>query len=112
MDAVTAVIADLIKQRGRGTNRELADALGVTEPTVSRWSHGKAQASPEYWEGIERFFGLEVGALGLAGVDVTRKLVQLEAEIQELRELAAEVPRLRDLAERLLRQLEDGTIEP
>lgn len=83
--------------------RELAAAAGVAEPTASRWANGKSTPSPDHWGSIEAFFELEPGSLGQAGVDLTRRLAQLEEDVQVLRELAQEVPALRDQVERLVR---------
>lgn len=43
--------------------REVAEALGITQQTVSDWLNGKARPSPERFPRIEELLGLEDGAL-------------------------------------------------
>lgn len=45
------------------TNRWLADQLGVTEITVSRWVTNKTQPSMSQFIGISKLLGVEIMSL-------------------------------------------------
>src|SRR5262249_52238809 len=69
--------------RGPVTQRQLADALGVSAPLISSWENGSHPAIPSarYISGYARFFGK----------DESDRL-DLESELLELRSKAAESP--------------------
>jgi len=57
------VMREKMAQEGL-TQSALASALGTSEANVSRWSLGKAVPSPEFYEVICRFFGIDFDQLG------------------------------------------------
>ena len=44
----------------RMSQKQLADALGISQQAVSMWVHGKARPSSEHWRAIERLTGIPV----------------------------------------------------
>lgn len=86
MDGITAQVAELIAARGRGTTSALAEHLGVEKSTVSRWANGANPPDRRYWTGIEEFFELPAGALGVEGVKLTERVAVLEVAVRSLQQ--------------------------
>jgi len=82
------------------TQRELADALGITQSAISAWKYGNAEPSPVTVFRIEQVLGIEPGTLsihlGFLPVGAGSAEVSFDAAI-------ACDPRLDDQARRVLR---------
>jgi transcriptional regulator with XRE-family HTH domain len=69
-------LAEALVARGR-TQRELADALGITQSAISAWKYGNAEPAPPTVFRIERALGVDPGSLSVhlgfvpAGADVS-----------------------------------------
>lgn len=58
-----AVIAAELRRRGRGSQTELANALGVAVGTVNKWYRGHNSPELHRWRDIERHFGWPPGQI-------------------------------------------------
>lgn len=54
------VIGELLYERGLATARRIADDLGVTEGTVSRWKRGDREPSASQLINLMRHYNLTV----------------------------------------------------
>lgn len=67
--------------------RDVAEQLGVKQPTVSRWENGRCPER-ESWPSLASFLGIsveEVAALVASGdVDPFEKIRELEEQVEEL----------------------------
>jgi DNA-binding transcriptional regulator YdaS (Cro superfamily) len=52
----------------RGTQTEMANVLGVSQPTVQRWFAGESSPEPVLWSAIEAHMGIEAGTLRAASL--------------------------------------------
>ncbi len=57
-------LADALEARG-WTQRELADALGITQSAISAWKYGNAEPAPLTVFRIERALGVKPGSLSM-----------------------------------------------
>ena len=57
-------LAEALVARG-WTQRELADALGITQSAISAWKYGNAEPSPGTVFRIEQVLGAEPGTLSM-----------------------------------------------
>ena len=57
-------LAEALTVRG-WTQRELADALGITQSAISAWKYGNAEPAPVTVFRIERVLGVEPGTLSV-----------------------------------------------
>lgn len=89
---VAAIINDAL-QASELNQSDLARAVGVTQPTVSRWRSGKSLPDRAHFEAIESALGLDPGtlraAIGAAEMSMGERLKAMEEEVQELRGLVA-----------------------
>ena len=60
---VNIVIRDALKAQGRGSQRRLAAAIDVSEPSVTKWVKGHDRPTEDKWPAIEHALDLEEGAL-------------------------------------------------
>lgn len=66
-DAIKAFLVDLFDDAPRGRRAEIVRLTGVKASTLTKWSSGQTCPSPEYWDAIERAFGLDMGKIKLIG---------------------------------------------
>ena len=85
------------------TQDELAEKLGVTFQTVSRWENGGTYPDMELLPVLAGIFGVTVDHL--LGMDKEKKREQLEAIIQQLRDAIRARPREDNTVIRILREL-------
>lgn len=89
-DVLTKLIADAVTERGRGTQTRLAEAVGVEVQTVNKWVHGQTHPTPDRWAAIERFFGMEPGAIASlvvprdGGATTAEQVQQLSDQVEHL----------------------------
>lgn len=78
----------------RGDGKRVAEAVGVKEPTVTRWRKGEARPGSEYWAGLARALGvtereIRVACGGLSEREMLGELLRavesLAAEVAEIR---------------------------
>lgn len=85
--AVGDRVRALIAAHGRGVQSQLADHLGIRQPSVSEWVHHGRTPKDIYWAGIEEFFDeLKPGDLMAAalGADRNDSLTAAPAQFVEL----------------------------
>lgn len=98
VDMVLDVVVDNLRQRGRGAQTRLAEAVGVKVQTVNKWSKRQTCPEPDKWEAIEDHFGLERGTLRRAsGLDerptslgTDERLTHLEKQLARIEALLME----------------------
>ncbi len=86
-----------VEREARGWSQaKVAETLGTTSRTVSRWEQGLAVPYPYYREQLSRLFGKSVRELGFAGetTEVVAATITPLATAEE--GAAAEIPRLYD----------------
>lgn len=70
--------------------KELALAIGVSQPTVSEWEHGKKDPSGERLEKLSVFFGVNErvirGLEPIPGTVIPEPITEEDRELWELRE--------------------------
>lgn len=62
----SGIIGRELAGRERGTAAAMAVAVGVTQETVSKWSKGTTEPTPDKYPAIEEFLGLPAGTLRMA----------------------------------------------
>lgn len=87
---VGAVIAAALDAKPRGFARELAETMGVTPASVSRWRKGKSLPDMSRWEDLEKALGLGRGRLSaeagldeVAGTPLGEDLANIDAKLVE-----------------------------
>ena len=88
LPTIRSLLAESLRDRGL-TQREVADALGVSQSAVSKYAHGEVSRRPEVLEDERVQAVVEEVAAGLATGDTSRVGALVEAEV-------------------LIRQLEEG----
>ena len=92
---ITQFIATSLPQRP-GRQRLLAEAIGVSGPTVSRWLKHETSPDPELWPALAEFFNVDLSSI--EDMANTRPATPDDA----LNDLAKLYPEIHDLAVRLL----------
>ena len=85
--AIKAHVSRAIKEGKRGTQSELARAVGVPQPTVNKWKKEQTCPSHEYWPAIERHFGWDEGTLAGVGGMTPTKLTPVETALLQDEEM-------------------------
>jgi transcriptional regulator with XRE-family HTH domain len=52
-----------ITRQGVGAARDVADAVGVSSATISRWRRGLNRPGAHYWPRLDRAFGVAPGTV-------------------------------------------------
>lgn len=120
---MAGVIAETMKRLAAehqryGLASELARAAGVTPTSAGEWLRGETEPRMRYWPAIERFFGLEEGALGSALMEMTAErgrhfaleLIDIDRASQRSSEMAQVLSRL-DQLEALVADLAEAVRE-
>lgn len=84
------MIATELDRRPRGTPVRLAEHMGVTPQTITKWRKGEVHPEQDRWPDLERFFEWDEGevarrVLPVEGVQSTLDLVRdLTATVRDL----------------------------
>lgn len=79
--AIRLYVSRAIDEAPRGTQSALGRAIDVPAPTINKWTQRQTCPSPEYWPGIERYFGWEPGTLAQVGGLEPTVVTEVEAAI-------------------------------
>lgn len=88
-NAIKLFVSRAIEAGERGTQAQLARALKVPPPTITKWSQRQTCPSPEYWPVIEEFFGWEpdtiagVGGLAPSTISAVETAILGAAELDD-----------------------------
>lgn len=97
-----SVISDLVREeiqrRPRGAASRLAETVGVTPQTVSKWVHGQSTPDMESWTRVAEALDLPpdaffVAAFGSRSPTVDDRVEAVEGEVRELRSMVEELVR-------------------
>lgn len=92
------------RERRGLTQRELAEAIGMSETQVLRWENGKAEPFPASRRALERFLSRPVGYFEPGEADGTLIETRRESRANErVRKLIARIERDLDLLRNELR---------
>lgn len=86
-ESIADIITAAVDDRGWGASSHLADAVGVRQPTVTKWMKGEVTPRPEKWPLIEMHLGLKRGVLKKAFDTQRSKEDEIEALRAEIKAL-------------------------
>ena len=74
-----------LRERANIQQKELALAIGVTQPTVSDWEHGRKDPSGDRLERVAKFFGVDIAVIkGYSPIPGTQPNIETSEEWQSL----------------------------
>lgn len=81
--AVADLLSTVLRTKARGFQRELAEKLGTTQASISRWASGQSSPDPAEWPAIEAALGLDEGSLATAAFGMSPAMVSRLLELPE-----------------------------
>ena len=80
-----------LRQEKKLTQKDLAEIIGVSKLTISRWENGESNIKPDKAQQLADYFGVSVGYL--LGLESSQggSLVALLEEIKEIKQYACMV---------------------
>ena len=106
------IVKELRKKKGT-QQKELARAIGVSQPTVSEWEKGKKDPSGDRLQKLAKFFGVdELVVLGKGIIDLTKDNQPHTPEAVSLAKGIDKMPKAqREAILKLMMQLYPGAFE-
>lgn len=106
-DVVLDLLDEHLRQRGRGAQTRLAEAVGVRVQTVNKWSKRQTSPEPDKWPAIEDHFELPRGTIRRAvGWDAAAPDDEIAALRTDVRSLADAVQALTATVATILQDLD------